>query len=198
MNNSLERPATTATSLDPEQDKRNIFKTQSKATPNEPGVNTPQTSKDSLKLNELMELCTKLQQRVLDLETTKTTQDLEIDSLKRRVKKLERRKRSRTYGLKKLYRVGLSARVESFKDEGLGEEDASKQGRISDIDADEDITLVTTAATTPTISIDEVTLAQALAELKHKKPKVNVKGIVFYEAEESTTTTTAAIPKPKS
>nr|GEU88081.1 putative ribonuclease H-like domain-containing protein [Tanacetum cinerariifolium] len=37
-----------------------------------------------------------------------------------------------------------SARVESSDDEGLGEQDASKQGRISDIDADEDITLVST------------------------------------------------------
>nr|GFA51389.1 hypothetical protein [Tanacetum cinerariifolium] len=39
-----------------------------------------------LKLNELMELCTTLQSRVLDLEQTKTTQANEIDSLKRMVK----------------------------------------------------------------------------------------------------------------
>nr|GFA58665.1 hypothetical protein [Tanacetum cinerariifolium] len=89
-----------------------------------------------------MELCTKLQQRVLDLETIKTTQALEIDSLKRRVKKLERIKRSRSHGHKILYKVRLSARVESSKDECLGEEDASKQGRIADIDANEDIYLV--------------------------------------------------------
>ncbi|GJR36681.1 hypothetical protein Tco_1212365 [Tanacetum coccineum] len=67
---------------------------------------------------------------------------LEIDSLKRRVKKLEKKQRSRTHGLRRLYKVGLSASVVSSKDEGLGEEDASKQGRkIHDIDADEDITL---------------------------------------------------------
>ncbi|GJV30588.1 hypothetical protein Tco_1387036 [Tanacetum coccineum] len=35
--------------------------------------------------------------------------------------------------LKELTRTG---RVESSEDEGLGEEDASKQGRIADIDAD--------------------------------------------------------------
>ncbi|GJU98832.1 hypothetical protein Tco_1328103 [Tanacetum coccineum] len=34
MDDSLERPATTATSLDAEQDSGNIDKTQSKATPN--------------------------------------------------------------------------------------------------------------------------------------------------------------------
>ncbi|GJY98355.1 retrovirus-related pol polyprotein from transposon TNT 1-94 [Tanacetum coccineum] len=38
------------------------------------GVNTPQSDEDRLKLNELMEFCTKLQQRVLDLENTKTAQ----------------------------------------------------------------------------------------------------------------------------
>nr|GEV20114.1 ribonuclease H-like domain-containing protein [Tanacetum cinerariifolium] len=147
------------------------------------------------------------------METTKTNQAMEFEILKSEVKKLERRKRSRTYRLKRLYMVGLSARVESSKDENLGEEDASKQGRIADIDSNEDITLVsthdeqmfdagqdlvTTAVTTPIILIDEVTLAQALAELKHTKPKANVKGIVFHEPEESTTTANVEIPKLKS
>nr|GEW83665.1 hypothetical protein [Tanacetum cinerariifolium] len=81
---------------------------------------------------------------VLDLETTKTTQALEIDNLKWKVKWLERRKRSKTHRLKRLYKVGLPARVESSKDEGLGEEDAFKQGMIVDIDANEDIILVST------------------------------------------------------
>ncbi|GJW66294.1 hypothetical protein Tco_0120718, partial [Tanacetum coccineum] len=40
--------------------------------------NTLQSGEDSLKLKELMELCTNLQTRVLDLETTKTTQANEI------------------------------------------------------------------------------------------------------------------------
>ncbi|GJU08412.1 hypothetical protein Tco_1124842 [Tanacetum coccineum] len=118
MDDSLERAATTATSLDAEQD----------------SGNTLQSGEDSLKLQELMELCTNLQQRVIDLETTKTTQANEIVSLKRRVKKLEKKDMSRTYKLKRLYKVGLSTRVESSKDEGLGEEDASKQKMIADID----------------------------------------------------------------
>ncbi|GJU51396.1 hypothetical protein Tco_1220951 [Tanacetum coccineum] len=99
---------------------------------------------DSIKLNELMEICTKLHQRVLNMENTKTTQALEIDSLKRRVKKLEKKKRSRTHGLKRLYKDSLSTKVISFDDEGLGdEEDASKQGRkIANIDADAEVTLI--------------------------------------------------------
>ncbi|GKD48236.1 hypothetical protein Tco_1277212 [Tanacetum coccineum] len=90
-----------------------------------------------------MALCTTLQTRVLDLETIKTTQGNEIASLKRRVKKLERRNRSKTHMLKRLYKVGLTTRVKSSGDEEDLGEDASKQGRkIHDIDADEDITLV--------------------------------------------------------
>ncbi|GJY70290.1 hypothetical protein Tco_0473993 [Tanacetum coccineum] len=46
--------------------------------------NTLQSSEDKLKLKELMEFCTKLQQRVLDLENTKTAQSLENTSLKLR------------------------------------------------------------------------------------------------------------------
>ncbi|GJX73694.1 ribonuclease H-like domain, reverse transcriptase, RNA-dependent DNA polymerase [Tanacetum coccineum] len=66
--------------------------------------------------------------RVLALETIKTNQALEIDSLKRRVKKLEKKKGSRTHRLGRLYKVGRSARVVSSKDKGLGaQEDASKQ-----------------------------------------------------------------------
>ncbi|GJY04990.1 hypothetical protein Tco_0370930 [Tanacetum coccineum] len=183
MDDSLERDATTATSLDVEQDRGNINKTQSKATLNEPssigtslgsgprrqdtmgdtiaqtrfenvsktsndsllvGVNTPRSNEDSLKLKELMELCTNLQNRVIDLENTKTAQAQEITSLKLRVKKLEKKGGSRTHKLKRLYKVGRSARMVSSDDASLGDqEDASKQGRkIDDIDKDAEITLI--------------------------------------------------------
>ncbi|GKF96771.1 hypothetical protein Tco_0292592, partial [Tanacetum coccineum] len=46
---------------------------------------------DRLKLNELMELCTSLSQRVLDLEKTKTSQAAKITKLKEKVKKLEKK-----------------------------------------------------------------------------------------------------------
>ncbi|GJX18292.1 hypothetical protein Tco_0219124 [Tanacetum coccineum] len=68
----------------------------------------------------------------------------EITKLKERVKKLERRNKLRTPGLKRLRKVGRTARIASTKDEGLGDqEDASKQGRkIADINADEEVTLI--------------------------------------------------------
>nr|GEV03913.1 hypothetical protein [Tanacetum cinerariifolium] len=89
-----------------------------------------------------MALCTTLQNKVLDLEKTTTTQRNEIASLKRRFKKLEKKIRSRTHRLKRLYKVSLMARIESFgNEESLGE-DASKQGRINAINVDEEITQV--------------------------------------------------------
>ncbi|GKF86977.1 hypothetical protein Tco_0254804, partial [Tanacetum coccineum] len=95
-------------------------------------------SEDRLQLNELMEICTNLQKKVLDLETLKAAQTHEISSFKQRVKKLEKKKKSRSYGVKKLYKVGSSRRVESSDDTSLGaQEDASKQGRkIFDINQD--------------------------------------------------------------
>ncbi|GJS20788.1 hypothetical protein Tco_0449420 [Tanacetum coccineum] len=147
---SMERAATTAASLDAEQDSGNIIRTQSMATLNEPipqgtgsgsgprrqdtilgdrpaqtrferlskqsndpplsGVNTPGSGEDRLKIMELMEICTKLSDRVLALENVKTAQDL----------------------------------IESSADKSLGDqEDASKQGRnIAESDQDEEISFV--------------------------------------------------------
>ncbi|GJV40376.1 hypothetical protein Tco_1418816 [Tanacetum coccineum] len=152
---SLVRSATTASSLEAEQDSGNINKTQSKATPNESSFqgtnsggglrgNTLRSGEDSLKLEELMKICTKLQERVLALEKTNTFQAAEIAKLKKRVKKLEKKDRKRTHGLKRLFKVGTSARIVSSDEASLGDqEDASKQGRkIDDIDKDVEITLV--------------------------------------------------------
>nr|GEY08790.1 hypothetical protein [Tanacetum cinerariifolium] len=58
------------------------------------GVNTLGSGDDSIKLKELMELCTKLSAKVFDLETTKTAQAKEIVNLKKRVKRLERKRRN--------------------------------------------------------------------------------------------------------
>ncbi|GKD95021.1 hypothetical protein Tco_1374858 [Tanacetum coccineum] len=186
---------------------------------------------------------------VLDLEEAKTAQAKEIASLKKRVKQLEKRKKSSTSGLKRLRKVSSASRVESSNDVSLGaQEDASKYGRkIADLDADAKVTLidktqerydkemlfdvqddlqgeevvaekevaekevsaadsvtttrevVTTASATTTV--DELTLALTLIEIKAAKPKAittaattittviantrpKAKGIVFHDQEE--------------
>ncbi|GJT64163.1 hypothetical protein Tco_1015643 [Tanacetum coccineum] len=86
---------------------------------------------------------TEIPQSNVPSDPTNVADKAEITSLKKRVKKLKKKGGSRTYKLKRLYRVGRSRRVVSSEEESLGDqEDASKQGRIDDIDADKDIYLV--------------------------------------------------------
>nr|GFA54703.1 hypothetical protein [Tanacetum cinerariifolium] len=127
------------------------------------GVNTPRSDDDSLKLKELMELCTTLQSRVLALEQTKLTQANKIDSLKRR-------------------------------------------GRISDIDADKGITLVSIHDeqmfdVDEDLGGEEVFIKnqdENVVEKEVDAAQAKAKGIVFYEPEETTTIITTTIPKSKS
>ncbi|GJX41921.1 hypothetical protein Tco_0256911 [Tanacetum coccineum] len=105
------------------------------------------SGEDRMKLIELMDMCTKLSERVLDLEHTKTAQAQEITNLKLRVKELEKKAGFRTHNFDRLYKVGVTKRVESSDDESLGaQEDASKQGRsrIEAINRDAEVTLVET------------------------------------------------------
>ncbi|GJR26014.1 putative reverse transcriptase domain-containing protein [Tanacetum coccineum] len=109
-----------------------------------PSYDPPQSGEDSMQLSELMNLCTSLQEKVLDLEKAKTAQAKEIASLKKKVKQLEKIRKLRTPSLKRLSKVGSTSRVESSNDVSLGaQENASKQGRkIVDLNADAEVTLV--------------------------------------------------------
>ncbi|GJZ45075.1 putative ribonuclease H-like domain-containing protein [Tanacetum coccineum] len=61
-----------------------------------PGVYTPRSDEGRLKLQELMTMCIKLSKQVLDLEKKKDAQAVEILRLKKRVKRLERQRKSST------------------------------------------------------------------------------------------------------
>ncbi|GJV84894.1 hypothetical protein Tco_1524792 [Tanacetum coccineum] len=210
----MERAATTASSLESEQDSgsgprrqdtilgdrppQTRFERLSKQSNDLPlsRVNTLGSGEDSLKLNELIEICTKLSERVLALENIKTDQDLEITNRKKRVKKFEKKKNSRTLQLKRrLFKV----KIESSGEKSLGDqEDPSKQGR-NEIDQDEEISCinittaepVTTASapittagvsvsttepsTPPTITTliedEDLTIAQTLIKMRSVKSK---------------------------
>nr|GEV84028.1 hypothetical protein [Tanacetum cinerariifolium] len=154
LDDRLVRAATTTSSLEVEQDSGNINKTQSNATPNE-SSSQGTNSGGGPKCQEVIR-DTITQTRVINLEKTKTNQANEIDSLKKRVKKIERRNKSRTYKLKRLYKVGLPARVESSdNEESLGEEAFKQERRIDNIDADEDITLVSVQANVEMFDADK-------------------------------------------
>ncbi|GJS87791.1 retrovirus-related pol polyprotein from transposon TNT 1-94 [Tanacetum coccineum] len=218
----------------------------------QPSSSKPQKKKSMRKQRRQWSYRASYKRKVLDLKKAKTTQAKEIASLKKRVKKLEKRRKLRTLGLKRLRKIGSTSRVESSIDASLGDqEDASKQGRkIEDLDADAKVTLVdetqemnddnlmfdtgvleeqekevaekevsaadpvtttgevvtianveATTANVPT-TIDELTLAQTLIEIKAAKPKAvylfllqqlqlqdpKVEGVVVQEASEFKTT----------
>ncbi|GJY04085.1 hypothetical protein Tco_0370025 [Tanacetum coccineum] len=145
-------------------------------------------------------ICLAKGQKVLDLEKAMTAQAKEIAILKKRVKKLEKRKRSRTQGLK-LFKIDTSKR------RSLDKEDASKHGRnlnvrlISeedDFDVGFDVVRdevnagvsVSTAEpkTPPTITTttlledDKVTVVATLVQMSETS---KAKSIVFEDVEES-------------
>nr|GEZ76572.1 hypothetical protein [Tanacetum cinerariifolium] len=103
----------------------------------------------------------------------------------RKDKKLEKKHWSRTHMLKRLYKVGLTARViSSPNDEALDKEDTSKQGMIDEIDADEDIAQVSTH---DDVSIQDEGIEDVDDEEVVEAPKR--KGVMIQEPEETTTTT---------
>ncbi|GKE26562.1 hypothetical protein Tco_1441946 [Tanacetum coccineum] len=69
--------------------------------------------------NKLINLYTQLSNRVLAMENSKTAQDLVIQKLKKRVKRLEKALRARILGMK-LFKIGTSRR------KGLDKENVSK------------------------------------------------------------------------
>nr|GEX77538.1 hypothetical protein [Tanacetum cinerariifolium] len=83
------------------------------------------TSESSMSLlTTLMETCATLSKKVTDLEQDKHTQALEILKLKKRVKKLEKKKQSRSFGFKRLRKT----------QEEVAAMDAKLQGRIDQDD----------------------------------------------------------------
>ncbi|GJT77097.1 hypothetical protein Tco_1043822 [Tanacetum coccineum] len=144
------RAATTATSLEAEQesgsgpkcqdttlgdaDAQTRFKTASKQSHDpflsevntsgsgEDRSHTPGSDDGRPNINELMTICTQLSNRVLALENSKTAQDLVIKKLQKKVKRLEKKQRARTPGMK-LFKIGTSKR------KSLDKENVSKQGR---------------------------------------------------------------------
>ncbi|GJV35228.1 hypothetical protein Tco_1407705 [Tanacetum coccineum] len=184
MNDSLVRAATTASSLEAEQDS---------------GAKTPWgILLLELGLREYLKLpithCS-----VLDLENIKTAQAREISSLKLRVKKLEKKDRKRTHKGRKIHDIDADEDItpenvhdaEMFDVNNLqGDEvcvekevpvkEVSVVGKVNDAS----IATIVIAATITEVAI---TLAQAQAELKSTRPKA--KGLVIHEQEQAPTPT---------
>ncbi|GKA18188.1 putative ribonuclease H-like domain-containing protein [Tanacetum coccineum] len=181
LGDRMERAATTASSLEAEQDSDTIlgdvdaqtrFETTSKQF-NDPPLSRGYTlgsREDSMKLLELMELYTKLSnmlhkiERVLDLEKAKDAQAKEIVDLKKRVQKLE-----------SIEDIDKYADV-SLVDDTLGRSDNEEMFDTNDLHGDETLIqikaakpkVVTTTATTTTTTRPKArgVVVQVLSEFR--------------------------------
>ncbi|GKA79662.1 hypothetical protein Tco_0786258 [Tanacetum coccineum] len=174
---SVERAATTTASLDAEQDSGTG------------SCSGPRRQDTILGDKPSQTRFKRLSERVLTLENIKTAQNLEIINLKKRVKKLEKKKKARTPQLKRrLFKV----RIESSAKKSLGDqEDASKQGR-NGIDQDEEISWfqedVETQGSINITTAEPVTTASA---------PVTTAGVSVSTTEPSTPPTTTILIKMK-
>ncbi|GJV77490.1 hypothetical protein Tco_1509074 [Tanacetum coccineum] len=194
----MERAATTAASLDAEQDSEaigdTIAQTRSErvSTPfydtHLLGVNTPRSDEERIKLKELIDMCTKLSDRVLDLENVKDAQALEIIKLKKRVKNIERKNKSRTLQPKR--RV-YKPRVES-SEESL-EVIADQEETIELVEDKGSAEKGVSAAEDKDSTADSQTLMAIRSSALRPQ---NLKGVLFKELSEPTTITTSR-PQPQ-
>ncbi|GKC27157.1 hypothetical protein Tco_1034451, partial [Tanacetum coccineum] len=83
------------------------------------GVNPSRSEEGSLQLADLMDLCTSLQRKVDALEKDKLAQANEILSLKKRVEKLEKMRKSKPSVLRRLRKIGSATRVEFSEEASL-------------------------------------------------------------------------------
>nr|GEW64375.1 putative ribonuclease H-like domain-containing protein [Tanacetum cinerariifolium] len=120
----------------------------------------------------LIETCASLSQKVAELEQDKHTQTLEILQVKKRVKKLEKKKRSKSSGFKRLRKIeaidvdeGITL-VDVEKDEEVITIDAEPQGWINQ----EDVNAASkgVSATKPTV-FDGEEIAQKLHDEEVQK-----------------------------
>nr|GEX24431.1 hypothetical protein [Tanacetum cinerariifolium] len=81
----------TVSGLETEQDRENIIKSSTLPHDSPPRITSLATDEGSMqhKLNELMDLCTRLQRQQSEMASKITSQDLEIASVKARIKMLE-------------------------------------------------------------------------------------------------------------
>ncbi|GJR34873.1 hypothetical protein Tco_1210557 [Tanacetum coccineum] len=229
---SVERAATTATSLDAEQGSGNINRTQSTTIPNVPfpqgtglggsprrydtilgdrpaqtrferlskqsndpplsRVNTLGSGEDSMKLQEVIDLCIKLSERVLALENIKTVQDLEITNLKKRVKKLKKKKKSRTPEVKRrLFKIRIESSAEkSLETQGrYGHDISTAEVTTASVPSDVDVSSASPTRPVYDSTTNDITLAKTLMKIKSSASILqNDKGVMFKEPSESTKT----------
>nr|GEW99402.1 hypothetical protein [Tanacetum cinerariifolium] len=150
LGDRLVKPATTASSLEAEQDSGNITKTQSKATPNKASSQGTDSCDGPRKFGE-DESKKGMRIDVIDADKDITLVSVQDDADK------------------EMFNVNTLVGDEVFIEQEVVVKKAND--RVNVVEEVVDAAQVSTAATTVTITTKEITLAQALEALKTSKPK---------------------------
>ncbi|GKD17053.1 hypothetical protein Tco_1206211, partial [Tanacetum coccineum] len=171
------------------------------------GGHTPGSDEGRPNINALMAICTNLSNRALALETSKTAQDLVINKLKKKVKRLEKKQRARTPRMKLF-------KIEGDFDVDFDDIDDMVNEAMENVEGDTVNTattgvnaasaLVTTAGvsistteprlppTTTTTAFEDI--AQTLVKMRSQKDKEKRKGVAFRAAQEEFARPTRILP----
>nr|GEW79345.1 hypothetical protein [Tanacetum cinerariifolium] len=169
-------------------------------------------------LNQLLETCATVTKKVGNLEQDKVAQAIKITKLKQRVRKLEKKRKLKASGLKRLRKVGTTQRVESSADAGRLEEsqahvyhlDLKHAQKVLSMQDDEaeptELTKVIEVVTTAKLMIEVVTAAGATtdATIFTAAPMLTAsatrrrKGVVIRDHEETATPSFIVHFEPKS
>ncbi|GJX70145.1 putative ribonuclease H-like domain-containing protein [Tanacetum coccineum] len=141
------------------------------------GGHTPGSDEGRPNINELIAICKNLSKRVLALEISKTAQDLVINKLKKKIKRLEKKQRART------------SRMKLFKIEGdFDDIDGMVNEVMENVEGDTVNTSGAVNTATTGVSAASASVAQTLVKMRSEKAKV--KGVDFRDVEESARSTT--------
>nr|GEU49350.1 hypothetical protein [Tanacetum cinerariifolium] len=187
LDDKLVRAATTTSSLEAEHDSGNINKTPSKATPNE----------SSFKGTDLGggPMCQDTMRNTITQTRSERVSKLFNDSLLARGEDASKQGRkihdidvdediTLVYDQdgEQIFDVNDLQGEEEFVQEDVADKEVNANGKVNVV------SIATTDSADVTMTVDEVTLAQALMKITSTKPKA--KGIVLQEPNESRTTTT--------
>ncbi|GJX86399.1 hypothetical protein Tco_0337173, partial [Tanacetum coccineum] len=126
----------------------------------------------------------------------KSDQAIEIASLKKRVDKLEKRRKFRTIGLKRLKTVGAARRIESSND-SLERQDEDLMFDTRVLDGDEMFMDATTGEKDEqSTKINDSTIGEAVTTVGVEDTKPKAKGIVFHDLEKKVSKLTVFVTQP--
>nr|GFC39114.1 hypothetical protein [Tanacetum cinerariifolium] len=124
---------------------------------------SPQDAEFPTQLQQVLNVCSVLSNRIENLENDNAAQKLVIIKLKARVKKLEKANQIKSSKLRRLRKVGVSKQVESSDDM----EDAEKQAEIYNLDLDHSLKVLSMQEDDSEVQevVEVVTTAKLITEV---------------------------------